>query len=669
VFRAFGRGRDRSPPDSAGNASFRVLDDTASGKRDLLEFRPYAEALAFLIDQKDTNTPLIAAISAPWGAGKTTLAQLVKEQLQETLGEWDEHHIVCEFNAWRHDDAPNLGAAFAAEAARGVDRYRHWWLRFFRPLPSSMLTPEQRWRRKIWVVLACLAATVALVLGPNTHDLIAAAAQPTGQHWINAEHAAHGFALSLLVILASLAFIYPKIFSGTRAIARYINDPQSEAVRGSTDLARAQLGRLIASATRGERRFVVFVDDLERCRPPRAVEVCEVAAQLLDHPDVVTVLVADMETVARSAAIKYMSFEHPNPGEVNRAAYEQYGRSYLEKIVQLQLDLPSSTPEQLKRMLQEDQQRPRGKKLSLIARLKQRLSGLGSPAYISILSTTSAVIALFYVLLHSSAGTNSSAGNHDIVLLTYTAAATALVGGALTVVPLIWDARRRRRARETRSGIDGRIRDLQAEGKTIEETARQISGEDSAVSAATVRRRYFAVVLADQDKSPVKGRVDLLINDFLPERPRAAKRLYNQARLMLPIAVARKLLELQGDSSQLICADRFGKWLVLRERWPEIARIGQNDPSAIADIEKAAPAKVDGQTADGRDDTKADEISLLLEKLQKMYGLSRIDDISDLSRLLTRNPLFGNTNDLTSVSVAPPQFIGHRPAEGLGPPK
>src|SRR6266511_2920595 len=49
---------------------------------------------------------------------------------------------------------------------------------------------------------------------------------------------------------------------------------------------------------RDPRRFVIFVDDLERCRPPRAVEVCEVASQLLGHPNVVTVLVADMATIA-----------------------------------------------------------------------------------------------------------------------------------------------------------------------------------------------------------------------------------------------------------------------------------------------------------------------------------------------------------------------------------
>ena len=142
-----------------------------------------------------------------------------------------------------------------------------------------MLTPEQRWRRQFYVILASLAVAVGLVLGPDTRDIIIAATQPTNRHWTNAEHAAHGFGLTLIIILAALAFIYPKIFSGTQAIARFINDPKSEAARGSIDSVSRQLGDLIGSATRGNRRFIVFVDDLERCRPPRAVDVCEVVSQ------------------------------------------------------------------------------------------------------------------------------------------------------------------------------------------------------------------------------------------------------------------------------------------------------------------------------------------------------------------------------------------------------
>jgi len=52
---------------------------------------------------------------------------------------------------------------------------------------------------------------------------------------------------------------------------------------------------------------------------------------------VVTVLIADMDTIARSAAIKYRALELPGSGDADTGAYDEYGRAYLQKLVQLQL--------------------------------------------------------------------------------------------------------------------------------------------------------------------------------------------------------------------------------------------------------------------------------------------------------------------------------------------
>jgi hypothetical protein len=158
---------------------------------DSLDFLRYAQALAFLIDRKDTYTPLMVAISAPWGAGKTTLATLVQQELL-TPGDWDEPHIICSFNAWKHDDAPHLGAAFAADVAQRANQYRELWRRIIQPLPSAMLTREQSWRRKLYLIVFALVVTAFLIFFPNVGSIVTVAAQPTSVHWTAAEHAAHG---------------------------------------------------------------------------------------------------------------------------------------------------------------------------------------------------------------------------------------------------------------------------------------------------------------------------------------------------------------------------------------------------------------------------------------------------------------------------------------------
>jgi hypothetical protein len=103
---------------------------------------------------------------------------------------------------------------------------------------------------------------------------------------------------------------------------------------------------------------VIFVDDLERCRPPSSVEVCEVAARLLNHPGVITVLIADMNAVAAAAASKYADLASRYAADGSQPSQDAdaqtaFGRTYLEKLVQLQFDLPTASREALREVVAE----------------------------------------------------------------------------------------------------------------------------------------------------------------------------------------------------------------------------------------------------------------------------------------------------------------------------
>ena len=111
-----------------------------------------------------------------------------------------------------------------------------------------------------------------------------------------------------------LSFLWPRVHKSVAAVAAFVDDPRSAAVTGSMSQVAAQLGELIDEAREGVRRawwaeerprFVVVVEDLERCQLPKAVDVCEVVAQLFDHPGVITVLVGDLRVIAASAEVKY----------------------------------------------------------------------------------------------------------------------------------------------------------------------------------------------------------------------------------------------------------------------------------------------------------------------------------------------------------------------------
>ncbi len=267
-----------------------VSDDDA----DRLGYGVYADALAELLDNPATDTPLTVAIDAEWGAGKTSLAHLIAARLQSwPLERGEPPHVVCWFNAWLHDEAPSVGAALAAEVARTADSYRPWWRRLTTTLPTTFLSAGQRLRRTLLLALATVLASVVLVL----------AAQRTGpEHWLSElvrsllPGRGPQEAVPVVVVVAVLTLlVWRRLFPYAQNLATFLDDPRAEAARGSVGKVREQLGELLAQVTHG-RRFVIFVDDLERCRPPSPLDVCETAGQLLAHPQVVTVLLADMST-------------------------------------------------------------------------------------------------------------------------------------------------------------------------------------------------------------------------------------------------------------------------------------------------------------------------------------------------------------------------------------
>ena len=332
------------PPD------LRMLSDEALKDEagDRLDFKPYANALAWLINNPKTKTPLTLAINAPWGAGKTTLARMIQRRLEgKPAAGGKRPHATCWFNAWMHDDAPSLASAFAAEIARLANGLRPMWRRVVDPLPPAVLLPSDRTRRRVLLIsfLFLIGLSFGIWRDPNLTVIGGLFDKEVKEGLANIislvgpEKPAFAGLMALLFILAKA------ISSGTlaKSLARFIIDPKAAGLTASMKQVSDQLGNLIKQATPSGSRFVIFVDDIERCQAPRSVEVLEVVNQLLGHEGVVTVLMADMPAVAACAQIKYEKLAQiytPSGAPETNGRGQAYGRAYLQKIIQLQFDLP-----------------------------------------------------------------------------------------------------------------------------------------------------------------------------------------------------------------------------------------------------------------------------------------------------------------------------------------
>ena len=335
---------------SSGPQEVRLLSDTPldDDAGDVLGFDALADALAELIDSERTATPLTLAISAPWGAGKTTMALMIQRRLARMTAQrnGERPSLICWFNAWQHADAPHLGAALAAAVAHATDEHRPMWRRMLNPLPSTLMSPRARVRRMLAVGLVALAIAAVVMLVGKTRDVV------TGLSGVGQDTAAAVGPL-VVAVLAGL-FVWRRVFSAAEAAARFIEAPETAAALGSMTAVRAELGDLIDQARQGG-RLVIFIDDLERCPPERALEVCEVTSQLLAHEGVIAVLVADMATIARSAGERHASSQE-QPGADYDAA--EAGRRYLEKLIQIQITLPPPRPQDLDALLRPPPQEP-----------------------------------------------------------------------------------------------------------------------------------------------------------------------------------------------------------------------------------------------------------------------------------------------------------------------
>jgi KAP family P-loop domain len=314
---------------------------------DRLGFKPFADALAGIIDSPRTATPLVVAINAKWGAGKTTLGKMIKRRL-ETKSAADGHapHVTCWFAAWMHDDAAVLSTALAADIAQVASSNRSLWRRILFPLPSNLSTAGHRKFRKglkyllLLVFSLSVCTFVAWRVGHSLGEVakldpavIKSLISLTGGAYLTA------FALAAYLAFHFLAAVLPV----AKSLGEFAKDPRSTASTASMQEVRSQLGKLIKRATPKGSKFVIFIDDLDRCRPPRSVDILEAVNQLFDHTGVIVVIMSDMQVVARCAEIKYKdlvssddqtSTIHPSP------RFSTYGWAFLQKIVQLQFDLP-----------------------------------------------------------------------------------------------------------------------------------------------------------------------------------------------------------------------------------------------------------------------------------------------------------------------------------------
>ena len=278
---------------------------------DALDFTPYVETLA---DFAQTgNTPLTIGVFGTWGSGKTSLMKMVKKNLPDDF-------TVAWFDAWKYDKEETLWRAFLLNVLFAVEQ-------------KSGETEELKTLKTMLYRGLEFEKT-----GGVTIDLAKLGAKVA--------EGAIQIGLSFIPPLATLAEIAKELqksglgnVSGgfDVAIQRERTKIYVEQVR-SLEQFQDKFSKLVKSYI-APKRLVVFVDDLDRCLPEKAIEVLEAIKLFLDVENCVFVLGLDQEVIARGIEMKYKEFGDKQDGD-NQQKFTIEGVRYLEKIIQLPFQIP-----------------------------------------------------------------------------------------------------------------------------------------------------------------------------------------------------------------------------------------------------------------------------------------------------------------------------------------
>lgn len=362
----------------SGHVKMRLCNDSASSE-DLLGYSVYASAIAGFVLHAETPVPLSVSIQAPWGAGKSSLMKMIRDQLDpedkrkaagyvasigltlrdvlkilkkrmggmkesvddSNYGEAKGISTVW-FNAWKYESSEQLWAGMVdaiisqLAARMPLAEREAFYLRLHLSRMDAGVIRRKVYNRllesallvMVWLIPLVIIASILLMIGQSVFasmllNLLGGAGLVTGA-------------------VAVCRWFWKKTESAKFSLAPYLSIPDYSRSLGSIHLMDEDLERVMrsAQAAQGQSgKVVVFIDDLDRCSPSKVSSVVEGISMLLasDSYRCVFVVGMDPQVVAASLDCAHKEIRDCLPSYERRVPL---GWRFMDKFVQLPFTIP-----------------------------------------------------------------------------------------------------------------------------------------------------------------------------------------------------------------------------------------------------------------------------------------------------------------------------------------
>ena len=346
----------------------RTLNPEVPSPDDWLGFRPYAAAVAAFLLSPSTQPPLTISIEGSWGQGKSSFM----DQLKDRVMTQSDAPVVCiKFNPWKHAEDEQLWASFAIEFTRQAAkqlripnrctaRLRLFWKRLWRKESRSGRIA----RVALLVSYGFFIVSSVWALVRVSPDWTAALAEMAGPATsiISKVVSIGGYPAIIAVAVLLVAVTWEGVRQLLTVDPRsFIGSPNYRGMIPFVERFHEDF-RLILECYARKRKTLVFLDDVDRCEPPRAASLMRAINLMMPRSiPIFFILGIDRPKVAASIAATYRDIlpylphdELVQPDESARSESRQevsglaFGWGYVEKFVHLAVSVPVPSTDELR---------------------------------------------------------------------------------------------------------------------------------------------------------------------------------------------------------------------------------------------------------------------------------------------------------------------------------
>lgn len=345
-----------------------MADETDKDNGDYLGYGVYAETLWNRIQaalDKDLGSgktlgddPLVVGIFGEWGAGKSTLLKLTLDRASDYEAQRARHRSGAEggfgdagfgltvpvlFQPWKYEHEPHLLVPLLLHIIQALRD----------SIPKAQ-TPSEKTAQatnNVWTssieALPALVENFEAVYKATVADL--AVADPVTAVGVSIGFKTVGWLTRLLKRPDEADWLRDFKFSTEGRFYYNFHNVLCALTRPGK---RAEaIGKLKLSSN-ARINFVIFIDDLDRCLPEKAVETLELIKTVFNLESFAFVLALDDEVVERGIGHRYRDYALVN----KKPEMPITGFEYMEKIIHLPLRLPPLTTAQATAFLERYEQ-------------------------------------------------------------------------------------------------------------------------------------------------------------------------------------------------------------------------------------------------------------------------------------------------------------------------